>query len=111
MQLSDSSACMMMAMQARAPAQLATHLLCDAAEHRRMQPAPGPIDHKLLRDGVVAALQILYLELDLLRRLNSTLETNRMSTGRTCASGARMLVAEIGEHSCSCLQSTSYSKH
>ncbi len=75
-----------------------------------MQPAPGPADYKLLRDGVGAALQILYLELDLLRRLNSTLETNRRLTGRTCANGASILAAEIGEHSCSCLQSISYSK-
>jgi len=79
--------------------------LCDAAEHHRMQPAPGPADDKLLRDGAVAALQILYCELDVLRRLKYTLETNRTSIGRTCASGARMLLADVGEHSCSCLHS------
>jgi hypothetical protein len=84
---------------------------CDAAEHHRMQPAPGPADYTLLRDGAVAGLQILYLELDMLRRLKSTLETNRRLTERTCTNAASMLAAEIGEYSCSCLQSISYSKH
>ncbi len=90
---------------------LKLNALCDAAEHHRMQPTPEPADYKLLRDSVVAALQILYFELDVLRRLKYTLETNRASIGRTCANGARMLLDDVGEHSCTCLQSNLYSKH
>ncbi len=76
-----------------------------------MQPAPGPADYQLLRDGAVAALQFLYLELHALRRLKHTLDTNRRSTGRTFASEAGILLADVGEHSCSCLQSILHSKH
>ncbi len=76
-----------------------------------MQPSPSPADYKLLRDGAVAPLQFLYLELELVRRLRYDLETNRMSARRACASGASMLIADVGEHSCSCLQSMLYSKH
>ncbi len=76
-----------------------------------MQPSPSPANYKLLREGAVAALQFLYLELELVRRLRYDLENNRMSAGRACASGASMLIADVGEHSCSCLQSVLYGKH
>ncbi|DBB13998.1 TPA: hypothetical protein ACH3X3_000971 [Trebouxia sp. C0006] len=50
------------------------------AEHHRMQPSPGPADYKLLRDGAVATLQILYLDVILLRHLVSTSEANKRPT-------------------------------
>ena len=89
---------------------LKLNALCDAAEHHRMQAAPGPADYKLLRDGAMAALQFLYLEMDALRRLKYTLETNRRSIERSCASAASSFLADVGELSCSCLQSILHSK-
>ncbi|KAL0034155.1 hypothetical protein WJX77_000688 [Trebouxia sp. C0004] len=61
------------------------------AEHHRMQPEPGPADYKLLRDGAVAALQVLYLEVIALGRLVCTSEANK----RPISSGDHMFVAEI----------------
>ncbi len=85
--------------------------LCDAAEHHRMQAAPGPADYKLLREGAMAALQFLYLELDVLRRLKYTLETNRRSIGPSCASAASSFLTDVGKLSCSFLQSILHNKH
>ncbi len=59
----------------------------------------------------MAALQFLYLELHALSGLKHTLETNRRSTGRTFASEVNFLLADVGEHSCSCLQSMLHSRH
>ncbi len=76
-----------------------------------MQTAPRPADYELLRDGVVAALQILHLEVDLLMRLKSTRETNKSLPECTFTTAASLLTIEIGEHSCRHLQSISYCNH
>ena len=85
---------------------LKLNTLCDAAEHHRMQPAPGPADYSLLRNGVVAALQTLYLEVDMLGRLKFTIETNSL-TECFYINVASNLTAGIGERSCNCWQSIS----
>ena len=54
-----------------------------------MQPAPGPIGYKLLRDSAVAALQILYLEVVSLGSLVGKSEANKG------------LCTDIGESCCS----------
>ena len=58
-----------------------------------MQPLPAPADYKLLRDGAVAALQVLYLEVISLGRLVRTSDANK----RPIPTSDRTLVAEIGE--------------
>ena len=60
-----------------------------------MQPSPAPADYKLLRDGAVAALQILYLDVTLLRRLVCSSEANKRPS--TCVNGECIVVGEIGE--------------
>ena len=58
-----------------------------------MQPVPGPIGYKLLKDGVVAALQILYLEVVSLAALVGKSEANkRLSTeiGESCCSKSHL---------------------
>jgi len=59
-----------------------------------MQPSPGPADYKLLRDGAVATLQILYLDVILLRHLVSTSEANKRPT---YANEVCVVVGEIGK--------------
>ncbi|DBA65711.1 TPA: hypothetical protein ACH3X2_002758 [Trebouxia sp. C0005] len=61
------------------------------AEHHRMQPLSAPADYKLLRDGAVAALQVLFLEVVALGRQVCNSEANQ----RPITIGSRMLVAEI----------------
>jgi len=64
-----------------------------------MQPAPGPIGYKLLRDSAVAALQILYLEVVSLGCLVGTSEASER------------LSIEIGESCCSQQQLTCCCNH
>ncbi len=66
-----------------------------------MQPAPGPADYQLLREGAVAALQFLYLDVITLGRRVCTSEASK----RPILSGDRVLAAEIGESCCNQPQS------
>ncbi len=61
-----------------------------------MQPAPGPIGYKLLKDSAVAALQILYLEVVSLGSLVGKSEANKgLSTeiGESCCSQLHLIIA------------------
>ncbi len=83
--------------------------VCDAAEHHRMQPAPAIADYKLLREGAVAALQILYAEVVLLRRLVCTSVANKRPS--TYVNAKCIFIAKIGELCCNQLQPTCCCNH
>lgn len=91
----------------RSRAQAEHTFFCGAAEHHRMQPLSAPADYKLLRDGAVAALQVLFLEVVALGRQVCNSEANQ----RPITIGSRMLVAEIGESCCKQQQFTCCCNH
>ncbi len=86
-------------------AQVQHNCICDAVEHHRMQPAPGAMEYKLLRDSAVAALQILYLEVVSLGILLGKSEANKglcTDIGESCCSQLHLIYG--CNHECSLQQ-------